>query len=71
MSTDRAFSVSIYCEGIYEEFAFGLSSSGTGLSSDDVLRYSRLLFAVRGAGSERFEKLTCVLISLLHSFAGD
>lgn len=24
MSTDRALSVSIYCEGIYEEFAFGL-----------------------------------------------
>ena len=42
------------------------TSSGTGLSFDDVLRYSRLLFAVRGAGSERFEKLTCVLISLLH-----
>ena len=42
------------------------TSSDTGLSFDDVLRYSRSLFAVRGAGSERFEKLTCVLISLFH-----
>ena len=58
MSTDRALSVSIYCEGIYKEFAFSLYQlQGTSFSFYHVLHCSKSLFAVRRAGSERFGKL--------------
>ena len=58
MSTDRALSVSIYCEGVYKEFAFSLYElQGLVSRSTMFCIVRKSLFAVRGAGSERFGKL--------------